>query len=115
MPKNDIIRYCDNNAVNALLNYYRNTAEENGIKCTFEIDIPGELTVKNPELCSMFGNILDNAVIACSEAPEAGLMADICPHTATGAVSAFDQYPRLRIPTAGSYPSPTMISSFILI
>ncbi len=69
MPKNTITRYCNINAVNALLNYYAGNAEEYGIKLLLEIDIPDNISIGTVELCSLLGNILENAVNACLEVP----------------------------------------------
>ena len=70
VPENDVISYCKNNALNALLNYYAQLADRSGIAVTFRIDLPALPVVSDPDLCSMVGNILDNAVTACTEMEE---------------------------------------------
>ena len=67
VPENDIQHYCANHALNALLNYYANTALQSGIQLRWEFDLPEQLSVSDVDLCSMVGNILENAVTACQE------------------------------------------------
>lgn len=65
MPANEVIRYCGNTALNALLNYYAHNAAEKGIDSEFLIRLPDMLPVSDMDLCSMVGNILENAIMAC--------------------------------------------------
>lgn len=65
LPRNEIVNYCRNNAVNALLNYYAQQAEQAGIALDIRIDMPENLPVSDVDLCGMMGNILENAVAAC--------------------------------------------------
>ena len=69
-PKNEIINYCKNTAVNAVLNHYMQLAQEADIRVTSEISLPEKLYVSDIDLCSILGNILDNALLACEEIPE---------------------------------------------
>ena len=64
LPQNEIISYCKNNALNAILNHYTSVAKLNNIKLKVDIDIPDELNISDVDLCSITGNILDNAVTA---------------------------------------------------
>ncbi|MBQ4396289.1 MAG: sensor histidine kinase [Clostridia bacterium] len=70
MPTGDIRSFCDNTALNALLNYYVHVAGENGISFTPRIRLPEKLRVSDIDLCNMIGNILENAIIACQKADE---------------------------------------------
>ena len=70
LPKNDIINYCKNLAVNALLNYYTQVTDANNTKLTLDIELPDRLSVSDVDLCSVIGNILENATLACLEIPE---------------------------------------------
>ncbi len=65
LPENDTIQYCRNYALNALLNYYRQIAEQNDIRFTVKMDLPETLRMSDVDLCVMIGNILDNAEEAC--------------------------------------------------
>ena len=67
MPANEVARYCGNTALNALLNYYAHSAAEKGIDSDFQIRLPDRLPVSDMDLCSMIGNILENAIMACGQ------------------------------------------------
>lgn len=69
MPENDTIAYCKNHAVNAVLNYYRQLALKGSIVLNLKIDLPEDVPIKSVDLCNIIGNILDNAITACSELP----------------------------------------------
>ena len=70
LPVNENRRYCSNSALNALLNFYAGKAKENAIRASFRIDLPEKLSVSDVDLCTVIGNILENAVAACRELPE---------------------------------------------
>lgn len=70
MPENDTIAFCQNHAVNAVLNYYHQLAEKAHIDLNWDIDIPEDVPIKSVDLCNIIGNILDNAITACQELPE---------------------------------------------
>lgn len=70
MPKREHVAYCDNTALNALLNYYVHVAALNQIDFTLRVNIPQKLPVSDVDLCTMVSNILENAVIACQSAEE---------------------------------------------
>lgn len=65
--ENDIIKYCNNNAVNALLNYYLTVAQNHDTKVRFSIHLPKNVNITDSDLCSIVGNILENALTACQE------------------------------------------------
>ena len=69
MPESDLTLFTKNIAVNAVLNYYMESARAASIKLTWEVDLD-ETTpwIADSDLCIILGNILDNAVIACTEA-----------------------------------------------
>ncbi len=68
LPVKESMMYCQNNALNAILNYYAAEAKKEGIDISFRVDIGEQGTISDVELCTMIGNILDNAVAAASEA-----------------------------------------------
>ncbi len=70
MPRNAIQRYCRSSAVNALLNYYRESAQKYGIRLQWEIQIPEQYDIGDVDLCIILGNYLDNAITACQVLPE---------------------------------------------
>lgn len=61
--------YCKNDALNALLNYYGQMAQEAGVDCRWRIDLPEELTISEVDLCSIFGNLIENALTGCCTLP----------------------------------------------
>ena len=71
LPQRDTVDYCRDHAVNALLNYYFHMAEEHQIQIDEHINIPEHLYIESLDLCSILGNILENAITACIELPEA--------------------------------------------
>lgn len=70
MPQNTAAAYCQNNAVNALLNYYARTASANGVDLNLSVELEENLPISDVDLCSMVGNILENAMTAAKGAPE---------------------------------------------
>ena len=69
LPVPETRQYCSNRALNALLNYYAGKAKENDIPVSFRIDIPQKTAVSDVDLCTIIGNILENAVAASLEIP----------------------------------------------
>ena len=69
LPVPETCRYCSNTALNALLNHYAGKAKENDIPVSFRIDIPQKISVSDVDLCTIIGNILENAVTASLEIP----------------------------------------------
>ena len=54
----------------AILNSKLNVAEKMNIKLNVKANVPDKLPMSDVELCSMLGNILDNAVEACGTLPD---------------------------------------------
>lgn len=65
LPKTETTIYCKNRAVNALLNYYAQSASDNGICIEWNIGFPDNLTISEPDICSLMGNIIENAISGC--------------------------------------------------
>lgn len=71
-------QYSDNRVVDAIVSDKAKVCEEKEIELHTKIDIPGQMVVKNAELCVIFANLLDNAIRACEryeEAPQIRLAA----------------------------------------
>ena len=60
--------YCRNETVNAILAHFGDRAEELGVRYTVKLDIPEDVFVEKADLAVLFGNLLENAVEACSHA-----------------------------------------------
>ena len=64
--------YCENYAVNAIVNHYIAFAENDGIKTTIKLNVPANAgQIKESDLCVIVGNLLENAVEACRNLPKA--------------------------------------------
>ena len=58
-------KFCSNTLLNALLCTKYNLALENNIDTFFHIELNDDLPLPDLDLCSLFGNSLDNAIEAC--------------------------------------------------
>lgn len=63
-------RYCENMTVNAMLAYYLQQAEENGIRTETSLDIPANIKTNAIDLSILLANLLENADNACKALPE---------------------------------------------
>ena len=70
LPSPETKQYCPNRALNALLNFYAGKAKENSIRASFRFDLPRKISVSDVDLCTIVGNILENAIAACMDLPE---------------------------------------------
>lgn len=62
--------FCGNSAVDALLQYYNALADERGFAAELQLDLPEKLPMGDVELCTVLGNLLENAVEACQRMTE---------------------------------------------
>lgn len=71
IPSERETRLCENYAVNAVASYYASAAKEQDIQTELHFAIPAELepTVQS-DLCIVVGNLLENAVEACTRMTE---------------------------------------------
>ena len=70
LPSPETKQYCPNRALNALLNFYAGKAKESSIRASFRFDLPRKISVSDVDLCTIVGNILENAIAACMDLPE---------------------------------------------
>ena len=75
-PRTDTAQFCSDTAVNAMLNHYRQRALDQEIEIDLEIDLPPS-AIASMDLCSILGNILENAIIACGSVPETNRYVDL--------------------------------------
>lgn len=66
LPPDSPIMYCEDYALNALLVYYENTARNYRIQFKADIRYPAECGICSPDAVILFGNLLENAVEACT-------------------------------------------------
>lgn len=57
--------WCKNYAVNAIVAYYHNMAQETGADLTVELSLPSVLPVNEADFCALLGNLFENAMDAC--------------------------------------------------
>lgn len=67
LDKNALPRYCEHEIVNAVLTIKKQMADEKGIPLDISARIPPVLTISEIDLCSLFCNLLDNAIEACQK------------------------------------------------
>lgn len=65
LPSDSPICYCEHPAVNSLLVWYAGLAKECNIQFEIRISIPAQIHVSDPDICVLFGNLLENAMDAC--------------------------------------------------
>ena len=58
--------YCRNEMVNAILAHFGDQAAALGIRYTVKLDVSEDVFVEKPDLAVLFGNLMENAVEACS-------------------------------------------------
>ena len=64
------VRICKSDALNALFNHYRQQAIENNVDINWRIDLPDKSRILDVDLCSIFDNILENAIDGCCTVEE---------------------------------------------
>ena len=64
---------CQNPVVDAFLYSRMQDAEHRGVPVQADVSLPVELPVSNTDLIVAFGNLLDNALEACSDIPDAAI------------------------------------------
>ena len=58
------VRLCSSNAINAVLNYYRQSAIDNEIDITWKINMPPKSEIPEVDFCGILGNLSENAISA---------------------------------------------------
>ncbi len=70
IPKSKNVRYTENIAVNAVVTYYAQAAENAGAKVTADISLPSDLSERmSTNICLIIGNLMENAAEAISRMP----------------------------------------------
>lgn len=65
ISKDKIIYFCDHTLTNIILADKYKIAEENNIAFSVQVIVPSELNASDSEICSIWCNLLDNAINAC--------------------------------------------------
>lgn len=66
MEMKEKLAYTKNYALDAIFCHYAARARQENIEFEFKVSLPEETALPDDELCVMFGNLLENAVEACS-------------------------------------------------
>lgn len=64
------IIFCKNSALNAVFQYYYQLAKDKNIEVNWSLDFPDPLNFLEIDLCSLLGNIMENAIAGCETVPE---------------------------------------------
>jgi len=67
LPADTRKTFCINFAVNAVFTYYAEEVRKKEIDFDINCPMPETLPVNEPEICALLGNLLENAVDACTE------------------------------------------------
>lgn len=67
LPVSSCEPYCSNYAIDVLIRYYAEQAEEAGIDFKAQLLLPEKLAIYEPDICVLFGNLLEQAVKACKQ------------------------------------------------
>ena len=68
------LKYCENEAVNAILSYFGEKAAQQGVGYSVRMELPENTFVSKPNLTVLFGNLLENALEACAKAENAAFI-----------------------------------------
>lgn len=61
--------FCRHSAANAILAYYDGIATSQNIQIGLHIDLPSQIKISDVDLCSILGNLLENALDGCMTVP----------------------------------------------
>lgn len=72
------LHFCPHNTLNMLLAYFAQMAQENDIRYTFRVNVPGELPIPDNDLTVLLGNLVENAVDACISQTQGEKRLQVC-------------------------------------
>lgn len=67
LPADTSIRYCQNTVADTVVRYYAELAQAQGVSFTARLELPDELSLPEPDLCVLLGNLLENALDSCKK------------------------------------------------
>jgi len=65
--QHELMHFCDNRVINALLIWYAGQYEKSGVDYAFKVVLPEKLSVSDYDMCIVIGNLLENALEASLE------------------------------------------------
>lgn len=81
LPADTTQVYCSNYTVDVVVRYYTQQARLSGISFYSKLLLPQQLSVEEPDICVIFGNLLENALEACQRQTEGEKFIRVCART----------------------------------
>ncbi len=72
LPLNTGKVYCSNYAIDTVIRYYAEKAADEKIQFDTQIKLPENLAIEEPDICILFGNLLENAASTPANPPLSG-------------------------------------------
>lgn len=69
-----VLPQCKNRVAASFLEHRMEEAKENGIRTDCTVTMPADVGIPDPDLICLFGNLMDNAVEACTGLPDAEIV-----------------------------------------
>lgn len=66
LPEDTGSRYCENAVADTIIRFYAQKAAEEKVAFESMLNLPTELNISEPDLCVLFGNLLENALEECT-------------------------------------------------
>lgn len=98
-------RFCKNESLNSILQYYIGSARENGIRCSVSADCGETAAASAADLTVLFGNMLENAIHACMES-EGSLEIIVKVGSVGGSFAAIVENTCDKVKTTGKHTAP---------
>lgn len=70
--------YCQNYAIDVLVRYYADQAKRSNIDFYTSLELPAEISISEPNVCVIFGNLIENALEACQRKKSGERFIRIC-------------------------------------
>ncbi len=70
LPADTGMHYCENTVADTVVRYYAELAQAQGIAFSARLELSETLSLPEPELCVLLGNLLENALDSCKKHPD---------------------------------------------
>ncbi len=78
LPTDTTQIYCSNYTVDVVVRYYAEQSKLSGISFYAKLMLPKQISVEEPDVCVIFGNLLENALEACKRQNEGEKFIRVC-------------------------------------
>lgn len=78
LPTSTSQTYCKNYVIDVLVRYYDEQAKQNNIDFYTHLSLPSEISISEPDVCVIFGNLIENALEACQRKQSGERFIRIC-------------------------------------